>query len=202
MKKWLSVNKTSKKRQTSKKNEFNVQEEPYQNMEPLHTIVSIDSSNVNMKTDNDRGEEEKEAKGRDSSFNDDNYFILHSTPSEPNKISNTTIQYHDELIDSDKYENVFDDTIFDEIMEDTMNDEEVCNNSNSTEVMDLMPYGNCSNRIFCYENFVNTCYCNSVLQYLYYIPEFRTSILKYPLRPSYQPIWKQKTEMMERCQGS
>ena len=196
LKRWLSVNKTSKKRQTSKKNEFNVQEEPYQNMEPLHTIVSIDSSNVNMKTDNDRGEEEKEAKGRDSSFNDDNYFILHSTPSQPNKISNTTIQSRDELVGSDKYETVFDDTIDDEIMENTMHDEELCNNINFTDVTDLMPYGNGSNKIFGYENFGNTCYCNSVLQCLYYLPEFRTSILKYPLRPSSQSIWKQKKEMV------
>ncbi|EJS43991.1 ubp9p [Saccharomyces arboricola H-6] len=51
-----------------------------------------------------------------------------------------------------------------------------------TTVTDLMPYGDGSNKIFGYENFGNTCYCNSVLQCLYNISEFRCSVLQYPER--------------------
>lgn len=62
----------------------------------------------------------------------------------------------------------------------------------NTEKNDLTPYGDGSNKVFGYENFGNTCYCNSVLQCLYNLPEFRLSILGYPEKP----IRKRKTEMM------
>ncbi|CAI4061309.1 hypothetical protein SUVZ_05G1790 [Saccharomyces uvarum] len=51
-----------------------------------------------------------------------------------------------------------------------------------TSMSDLMPYGDGSNKVFGYENFGNTCYCNSVLQCLYNIPEFRCNVLRYPER--------------------
>ncbi|AJU51505.1 Ubp9p [Saccharomyces cerevisiae YJM1573] len=51
-----------------------------------------------------------------------------------------------------------------------------------TTMTDLMPYGDGSNKVFGYENFGNTCYCNSVLQCLYNIPEFRCNVLRYPER--------------------
>ncbi|CAI4060233.1 hypothetical protein N7582_001569 [Saccharomyces uvarum] len=51
-----------------------------------------------------------------------------------------------------------------------------------TSITDLMPYGDGSNKVFGYENFGNTCYCNSVLQCLYNIPEFRCNVLRYPER--------------------
>ncbi|CAI1957258.1 hypothetical protein SEUBUCD646_0E01860 [Saccharomyces eubayanus] len=51
-----------------------------------------------------------------------------------------------------------------------------------TSMTDLMPYGDGSNKVFGYENFGNTCYCNSVLQCLYNIPEFRCNVLRYPER--------------------
>lgn len=51
-----------------------------------------------------------------------------------------------------------------------------------TTITDLMPYGDGSNKVFGYENFGNTCYCNSVLQCLYNIPEFRCNVLRYPER--------------------
>ncbi|SCU89187.1 LAMI_0D12684g1_1 [Lachancea mirantina] len=49
---------------------------------------------------------------------------------------------------------------------------------------DLMPFGDGSNKVFGYENFGNTCYCNSVLQCLYHLPELRVNILEQPERPS------------------
>ena len=51
-----------------------------------------------------------------------------------------------------------------------------------TTMTDLMPYGDGSNKVFGYENFGNTCYCNSVLQCLYNISEFRCNVLRYPER--------------------
>lgn len=45
-----------------------------------------------------------------------------------------------------------------------------------------MPYGDGSNKVFGFENFGNTCYCNSVLQCLYNMTEFRTQMLQYPKR--------------------
>ncbi|CAI4060489.1 hypothetical protein SKDZ_05G1780 [Saccharomyces kudriavzevii ZP591] len=51
-----------------------------------------------------------------------------------------------------------------------------------TAMTDLMPYGDGSNKVFGYENFGNTCYCNSVLQCLYNISEFRCNVLRYPER--------------------
>ncbi|OXB45458.1 hypothetical protein B1J92_A04477g [Nakaseomyces glabratus] len=51
----------------------------------------------------------------------------------------------------------------------------------NTERTELTPYGDGSNKIFGYENFGNTCYCNSVLQCLYNLPEFRNDMLRYPL---------------------
>ncbi|CCD22325.1 putative ubiquitin-specific protease UBP9 NDAI_0A01670 [Naumovozyma dairenensis CBS 421] len=48
-----------------------------------------------------------------------------------------------------------------------------------TPVSDLIPYGDGSNKVFGYENFGNTCYCNSVLQCLYNLYEFRLNMLEY-----------------------
>lgn len=50
-------------------------------------------------------------------------------------------------------------------------------NKNNTE----LPFGDGSNKVFGYENFGNTCYCNSVLQCLFYLDPFRINILTYPL---------------------
>lgn len=46
---------------------------------------------------------------------------------------------------------------------------------------DDFPFGDGSNKVFGFENFGNTCYCNSVLQCLYNNEEFRTNVLKYPI---------------------
>ncbi|OXB42428.1 hypothetical protein B1J92_I05522g [Nakaseomyces glabratus] len=51
-----------------------------------------------------------------------------------------------------------------------------------TNVTKLMPFGDGSNKVFGYENFGHTCYCNSVLQCIYNLPEFRKSILQFPQR--------------------
>lgn len=45
-----------------------------------------------------------------------------------------------------------------------------------------MPFGDGSNKVFGFENFGNTCYCNSVLQCLYNMTEFRVQMLQYPKR--------------------
>lgn len=42
------------------------------------------------------------------------------------------------------------------------------------------PYGDGSNKIFGMENFGNTCYCNSIVQCLYYTNDFRREVLKHP----------------------
>ena len=47
----------------------------------------------------------------------------------------------------------------------------------------LLPFGDGSNKVFGFENFGNTCYCNSILQCLYHLDDFRDNILKYPSRP-------------------
>lgn len=41
---------------------------------------------------------------------------------------------------------------------------------------DLLPYGDGSNKVYGMENFGNTCYCNSILQCLYYTDLFRTQL--------------------------
>ncbi|ODQ77604.1 hypothetical protein BABINDRAFT_163332 [Babjeviella inositovora NRRL Y-12698] len=43
-----------------------------------------------------------------------------------------------------------------------------------------LPYGDGSRKVFGMENFGNTCYCNSILQCLYYTHPFRQNVLKYP----------------------
>lgn len=53
-----------------------------------------------------------------------------------------------------------------------------------TKRSDLLPFGDGSNKVYGFENFGNTCYCNSVLQCLYNHSEFRIAILKYPVRES------------------
>ncbi|SCU97865.1 LADA_0H08900g1_1 [Lachancea dasiensis] len=62
------------------------------------------------------------------------------------------------------------------------------------QVTELMPYGDGSNKVFGYENFGNTCYCNSVLQVLYNLSELRTNVLEKPVTNSAYPR-KRKSEM-------
>jgi ubiquitin carboxyl-terminal hydrolase 9/13 len=45
-----------------------------------------------------------------------------------------------------------------------------------------LPYGDGCQKVFGMENFGNTCYCNSIVQCLYYTKDFRISVLKYPPR--------------------
>lgn len=61
-------------------------------------------------------------------------------------------------------------------------------------VTPLLPYGDGSNKVFGYENFGNTCYCNSVLQVIYNLPELRVNLLEFPERPSSLPR-RRKSEM-------
>lgn len=46
-----------------------------------------------------------------------------------------------------------------------------------------LPYGDGFNKVFGMENFGNTCYCNSILQCLFYTSKFRTELLKYNYTP-------------------
>lgn len=45
--------------------------------------------------------------------------------------------------------------------------------------VDKLPYGDGSSKIFGMENFGNTCYCNSILQCLYYTDQFRTNLVSH-----------------------
>lgn len=63
-----------------------------------------------------------------------------------------------------------------------------------TKVSEGLPYGDGSNKVFGYENFGNTCYCNSVLQCLYNLAEFRSQLLQYPER-DLKVKRKRKSEM-------
>lgn len=49
----------------------------------------------------------------------------------------------------------------------------------SVSYTDTLPFGDGSNKIFGMENFGNTCYCNSILQCLYYSDKFRTQLIKH-----------------------
>ncbi|SCU83776.1 LAFA_0D05710g1_1 [Lachancea sp. 'fantastica'] len=62
------------------------------------------------------------------------------------------------------------------------------------QITPLMPFGDGSNKVFGYENFGNTCYCNSVLQVMYNLPELRNHILEFPAR-SVGASRKRKFEM-------
>lgn len=64
----------------------------------------------------------------------------------------------------------------------------------ATNVSNDLPFGDGSSHVFGYENFGNTCYCNSVLQCLYNMDEFRVNILKHPKRDG--PIRARKDTMM------
>lgn len=51
----------------------------------------------------------------------------------------------------------------------------------STTQPNELVYGDGSSKIFGMENFGNTCYCNSILQCLYYSDKFRSNLLKHKL---------------------
>lgn len=46
-----------------------------------------------------------------------------------------------------------------------------------------LPYGDGASKIFGMENFGNTCYCNSILQCLFYTDKFRTQLIAYNSAP-------------------
>ncbi|KAK6463880.1 ubiquitin carboxyl-terminal hydrolase, partial [Scheffersomyces coipomensis] len=52
---------------------------------------------------------------------------------------------------------------------------------NTTTTHIKLPYGDGSNKIFGMENFGNTCYCNSILQCLFYSENFRVNLVKHKL---------------------
>lgn len=53
--------------------------------------------------------------------------------------------------------------------------------SSSTTNTKPLPYGDGSNKIFGMENFGNTCYCNSILQCLFYTENFRTQLAQHKI---------------------
>lgn len=57
----------------------------------------------------------------------------------------------------------------------------------------LLPFGDGSGKIYGMENFGNTCYCNLVLQCLFYTPAFRQQVLGYPSRDPAVPRERKKT---------
>lgn len=188
LKRWLTVSKTSKKKHGSKKDDLNEQGGPSQNMEPLRAIVSLETTGEISSVDVDEKQPHKD--------NASNY-PLQSSPTPSDKIFDTTMDRH-QLVDSDGHADVFDDTLSGENFDhDTHSHEhEFTTKITDIDISNLMPYGNGSNKIFGYENFGNTCYCNSVLQCLYNIPEFRTNILKYPIRPETQSEWARREQMV------
>ncbi|CCE63182.1 hypothetical protein TPHA_0E00870 [Tetrapisispora phaffii CBS 4417] len=62
----------------------------------------------------------------------------------------------------------------------------VKNDSDHQKLLEITKLSDSSNKVFGYENFGNTCYCNSVLQCLYNIPELRDNVIKYPMVPNEQ----------------
>ncbi|KAK9450818.1 uncharacterized protein V1518DRAFT_411789 [Limtongia smithiae] len=62
--------------------------------------------------------------------------------------------------------------------------------ADATAFADISAYADGSDKFFGMENFANTCYCNSVLQCLYYSRPFRDAIMNYPpraTRPQREP---------------
>ncbi|CDK25620.1 unnamed protein product [Kuraishia capsulata CBS 1993] len=55
-----------------------------------------------------------------------------------------------------------------------------------------VPYGDGSDKIFGMENFGNTCYCNSILQCLFYTVAFRRAVLTFPER---DPVHRRKRKL-------
>lgn len=190
LKRWLTVNKPNKKKHVSKKDEHSEQSSLSQNMEPLRAIVSLDTAGEGSSVDAD---------GKHTNKDNEIDYLLQSSPTQSDKIFDTTMERH-ELFDSDEHADVFDDTMSGDHIDSDIHscEQEFITNISHADTTKLMPYGNGSNKIFGYENFGNTCYCNSVLQCLYNIPEFRTNILKYPLRPETHLEWARRAEMVGR----
>ncbi|CAL9737674.1 hypothetical protein MOSE0_M05710 [Monosporozyma servazzii] len=188
LKRWLTVNKTSKKKHASKKDDLSELGSPSQNMEPLRAIVSLETAGEVSSADVDEKRPHE---------NTDRDYLLQSSPTQSDKIFDTTMDRH-HLIDSEELADVFDDTLSGEVFDNgsILHEHEFITKISNTDTSNLMPYGNGSNKIFGYENFGNTCYCNSVLQCLYNIPEFRTNILKYPVRPETQSEWTRRDQMV------
>lgn len=188
LKRWLTVNKSKKeKHHVSKKEPLSEESSMQQSLEPLRAIVSLE-------TTENGGESSIDGNALNGNGAEIDYLMQSSPPTSDVDVFDTTME-RPEHIDSDEHENVFDVTTVD-----SENDKEELHESilkiSDIDNTALMPFGSGSNKIFGYENFGNTCYCNSVLQCLYNIPEFRTNILKYPLRPANQPIWERKLEMV------
>ncbi|SCU95163.1 LAME_0F10990g1_1 [Lachancea meyersii CBS 8951] len=82
------------------------------------------------------------------------------------------------------------------------------------QITSLLPFGDGSNKVFGYENFGNTCYCNSVLQVIYNLPELRDHILEFPARdsgvprrrkfqmPGVKPRIFDETSFFSQCNGN
>lgn len=152
LKRWLSVNKSSKKRIQGKQPGVESHSQSNGNGDGLPSNIEISSKPLpNIKSGEKR-------KASSSSSNRQ----LSSTPSEIHSVNETFQSGNSASLDG------LSDLDIPELL--------------TAKVSEGLPFGEGSNKVFGYENFGNTCYCNSVLQCLYNIPEFRTFILQYPDR--------------------
>lgn len=64
----------------------------------------------------------------------------------------------------------------------TTTDHQMSDDSSEEEIssQSAFPFGDGSDKVFGMENFGNTCYCNSVLQCLFYTTSFRNEIINFP----------------------
>lgn len=164
LKRWLSVNKSGKKKTQGKHsgNDGNPQFSVGESHSPSGIEVSTKPVPIT------KGDDKRKTSSSSSNRQ------LSSPPNEMHSINDTLRSMNSASVDwSSDFE-------FPDIL--------------APKLSEGMPYGDGSCKVFGYENFGNTCYCNSVLQCLYNLTEFRTLMLQYPERdPAIKR--KRKSEM-------
>ncbi|CAM9024549.1 hypothetical protein WICANDRAFT_97047 [Wickerhamomyces anomalus NRRL Y-366-8] len=121
-----------------------------------------------------------------SSYNADKDPILSSSTTPPNAIlANNNVSKQDQNNSSSSSVSSHPEKQHDVYIIEENEDEDKDSQAQIFDMNDInpdFPYGDGSDKIFGMENFGNTCYCNSIVQCLYYTKAFRLEILSNPKR--------------------